>query len=283
MRTGQPLTAWIDSVGIIGPGLDHWREAASVLRNQTPWQARPIALTLPPILPAAERRRTSVAVKVALQCGHQAALAASWPAESLVAVFASSGGDGDNCHAICEALSTSDRLISPTRFHNSVHNAPAGYWSIAVSACSGATSLCAYDGSFAAGLLEAMTELTVGQHPVILIAYDAPYPEPLRSARPVAHPFGVALVIGPEPGPRSLASITVTTSTAAASRMQDPYLEALRTSVPTARSLPLLQALACGSRTTLILDYLESPRLAVAVAPLPALAQALARGLEPQQ
>mgnify|MGYP002075717815 CR=1 FL=1 len=37
---------------------------------------------------------------------------------------------------LCQKIGVSvfasdDRLISPTRFHNSVHNAPSGYWSIA--------------------------------------------------------------------------------------------------------------------------------------------------------
>ena len=39
--------------------------------------------------------------------------------------------NGQVIHEICEALATDEREVSPTRFHNSVHNASAGYWGIA--------------------------------------------------------------------------------------------------------------------------------------------------------
>ena len=50
------------------------------------------------------------------------------------AVFSSSSGDGQNCHESVRSARVSDRRVSPTRFHNSVHNAAAGYWSIATGA-----------------------------------------------------------------------------------------------------------------------------------------------------
>ena len=85
---------------------------------------RPSALPPPSaVAPAQRSARARVATAACEAAQRDAAVAAT--------VFTSSGGDGDNCHAICETLATTDRLISPTRFHNSVHNAPAGYWSIA--------------------------------------------------------------------------------------------------------------------------------------------------------
>jgi hypothetical protein len=266
-RPARPLVAWIDSIGIVGPGFDDWQQAREVLRGEAPWQPAVTTLTLPPILPAAERRRTGVAVKVALACGHQAIGASSYTADALISVFSSSGGDGDNCHAICEALASPDRLISPTRFHNSVHNAPAGYWGIAMGARPASTSLCAHDASFAAGLLEAMTELATGRHPVVLIAYDAPYPEPLRSTRPVPHAFGAALVLAPEPTARAAARIEVTLGGEAVTRLDEPALEALRVTVPTARALPLLAAIARGTEAITALDYLDPIRVIVRLRP----------------
>ena len=99
-------------------------------------------------------------------------------------MFSSSGGDGDNCHEICEVLASDDRQISPTRFHNSVHNAPAGYWSIASGAMATSSVLCAFDASFGAGLLEALAQVVVDDTRGVLLAYDTAYPEPLYSARP---------------------------------------------------------------------------------------------------
>ena len=75
---------------------------------------------------------------------------------------------GDITHQICEALARPEREVSPTSFHNSVHNAPAGYWSIATGSRLASTSICAYDVSFAAGLLEAAAYATVEHQPVML-------------------------------------------------------------------------------------------------------------------
>ena len=80
-------------------------------------------------------------------------------AGEIATVFASCGGDGPITHQICEVLAGPDRAVSPTAFHNSVHNAPAGYWSIATRSRAPSTSLCGHDGSFAAGLLEAATQV----------------------------------------------------------------------------------------------------------------------------
>src|SRR5262249_59375137 len=117
------------------------------------------------------------------------------------------GGDGQNCHEICEVLASAARELSPTRFHNSVHNAPAGYWGIATGATAPANSLCAHDASFAAGLLEALCQVVVDHTPVLLIAYDASYPQPIHSVRPIPDAFGVALLLAPPAGSRSLARL----------------------------------------------------------------------------
>lgn len=109
-------------------------------------------------LSATERRRVGKMVRLALTVGRTAVQAAYVDAGKLATVFTSSSGDGDNCDAIFTTLAAtekSERFISPTRFHNSVHNAAAGYWSIANQCMMPSTSLCAYNASFAAGLMEA--------------------------------------------------------------------------------------------------------------------------------
>ena len=113
-------------------------------------------------------------------------------------MFSSSGGDGHNCHELCQALSLEGREISPTRFANSVHNAAAGYWSIGTGAMAESNVLCAFDASFSAGLLEAMTQVAVDQVPVLLVAYDSEYPQPLHAKRPIPDAFGVAMVLTPQ-------------------------------------------------------------------------------------
>jgi hypothetical protein len=263
------MRAYVEGVGLIGPGLIGWPAGSAVLAGKADYHFAPTAIPASDLLPPAERRRTGVPVKLALAAGAEAFAGARCDAAATATVFASSAGDCDNLHQMCEALATPERQVSPTRFHNSVHNAAAGYWSIAMRCRSSSTTLCCHDNSVAAGLLEAACQVASGGGPVALIAYDHPYPEPLNAARPVAASFGMALVLAPRPSKRALARIDVVflPERAAATPMTDAALEALRRGVPAARSLPLLSALARGSSETVILEYVEGTHLRVALAP----------------
>ncbi|MBV8783177.1 MAG: beta-ketoacyl synthase chain length factor [Gammaproteobacteria bacterium] len=261
----RTLQASVLGVGLLGPGLDDWPATAAILRGERAWQPAATVLPLPDCLPPAERRRTGTIVKLALRVGMEACRAAETDPAQLPAVFTSSGGDGENCDQICRALASAERSISPTRFHNSVHNAAAGYWGIATGAMRASNALCAYDASFAAGLLEASVQLTVEKSPVLLVAYDASYPAPLRSARPIPDAFGVALVLAPAGHARSLAQLTLTLVPMEPSLLAGP-LEELRRSIPAARSLPLLAALAGGAAGEAVLEYLQHRQLHVQVA-----------------
>jgi hypothetical protein len=259
------LTAGIESLGVLGPGLPDWPATARVLSGVARWE--PAATVLPPplSLPSAERRRTGAVVRLSLAVGLEATARAGIDPARLPVVFSSSSGDGQNCHEICEVLASSERQLSPTRFHNSVHNAPAGYWGIATGATAAANSLCAHDASFGAGLLEALCQVVVERTPVLLIAYDTSYPEPMRSVRPIPDAFGVALLLAPAGGTASLAHIELNLTEAAANCMDDPELENLRKLIPAARSLPLLAQLARGAPGCVRIDYLDGARLALTV------------------
>lgn len=261
------VTAYIDGIGLIGPGLADWPAACEVLKGAVPYQPQKTVIPVPAALPPAERRRCGPIVKLSLAVGYQAAAASTLDVASLATVFSASGGDGGNCHEICEMLASDDRQISPTRFHNSVHNAAAGYWSIASGSMAPSSVLCAFDGSFGAGLLEALAQVAVDQVPVLLIACDTTYPDPLRKTRPIPDELGVGIVLSPHATGQSLARITANLTTQAASKMDNAALEQLRTAIPAARSLPMLQAVASGNAATLVLDYLDESRLQVDVAP----------------
>jgi hypothetical protein len=267
----QALTVFVEGIGLLGPGLPSWAQGRQQLDGGSPYQAGRCALPLPMSLPPAERRRAGAVVRVSLTVGQEALAASGLQAAALPSVFSSSSGDAINCHEICSALASGDRLISPTRFHNSVHNAAAGYWSISSGAMASSSVLCAHDGSFAAGLLEALTQAVVEQTAVLLVAYDTDYPEPLHSVRPVPDSFGVALVLAPSRSQRSLAQWSLAPATclssAAPQRLDNEALEALRQSIPAARCLPLLRSVALQSEGTVVLDYLAGLQLAVQVAP----------------
>jgi hypothetical protein len=267
------LTAYLDGIGLVGPGLDNWPAARTILAGHAAYESRPLAVAAPQSLPPAERRRIGLAIKVALAVGQEAIDAGKLDAKQLATVFSSSGADNDNCDAICKVLASDDRSISPTRFHNSVHNAPAGYWGIASGAMTPATVLCAHDASFSAGLLEAMTQVAVERQVnferrgTLLITYDMPYPEPLHAKRPLPSAFGIALALMPERSAHSLAWIELELSDAVPDTLADPALEALRRAIPAARGLPLLQCIARGEGGRVVLDYLAPLRLDVQVEP----------------
>ncbi len=258
-----PLNAWIQGIGVLAPGMPDWPTARAVLRSELAYVAAPAVLPPPHLLPAPERRRASRVVKLALALGLEAATQAEADISQLASVFSASGADGHNCHALCEQLAGEDRRISPTRFHNSVHNAAAGYWTIAAKAMAPCQVISAYDASFGAGLLDALGQVVVDQQPTLLVAYDSEYPEPLHSKRPIPDCGGVALLLTPAPSHRSLARLTLSPTTAVAHHLEDPQLEALRLSIPALRSLPLLQALARGDWGGICLDYLPPMQLAV--------------------
>jgi hypothetical protein len=262
------LTAEIRGIGLLGPGLDDWASGAQMLADRTPYVSRPTVLPAPAALPAAERRRTGTVVRLALATGFEAVSQSGLNAAELPTVFSSSGGDGNNCHEICQTLATADRQISPTRFHNSVHNAASGYWSIAAGATPAANVLCAFDASFGAGLLEAMTQVVVERTPVLLVAYDVGYPEPLRGVRPIPDALGIAMVLAPRSGEQA-PQITVSLTDAPAQQMAAAEFEALRATIPAARGLPLLEKLARQESGRVILDYLEAQRIAVEVSKWP--------------
>ena len=264
------VTAFVQGIGLLGPGLANWEQGRECLRGTTPYESARCVLPAPMALPSAERRRAGAVVKVSLTVAQQAVDASGLSAATLPSVFSSSSGDAVNCHEICSALASDDRQISPTRFHNSVHNASSGYWSISSGAMASSSVLCARDGGFAAGLLEAMVQCTVDQTPVLLVVYDTEYPEPLYSQRPIPDTMGVAFVLAPQRTEGSIARIDLAAdylTTAAPTTMDDAQLENLRRMIPAARALSLLQAIARQQTGSLALSYLEPIQLAVEVQP----------------
>jgi hypothetical protein len=267
--TRRTTAAWLTGIGLLGPGLADWPAARAVLRGEATYTPRATELPAPELLPAAERRRAAAPIRLTIATGLAAAQAAGLDPARLATVFASSGADGRNCHEICQALAGDDRLISPTRFHNSVHNAASGYWGIATGAMAPANVVCAFDASFAAGLLDALVQVQTFAEPVLLLAHDSPYPEPLHAARPLPDHFAVALALCPTPSAAPLARLCLLDpdATTADTRLAVPELEALRRTIPAARALPLLHAVAHGVAGTLGMAANAGTTLRIGIAP----------------
>ncbi len=265
------MRVYVEGIGLYGPGLDGWAQSAAILAGEAAYIAAPTNIPASSLLPAAERRRAPQTVKLALAAGTEAFAAAGRDPAATATVFTSSGGDGQTLDDILAALATPSRELSPTRFHNSVHNAAAGYWSIATGATPASTSLCAHDDSFIAGLLEAMVQAASSGDAVALIAYDIPYPSPLFAARPVGAVFSVAMVLSPQPGAACFASIEAALSPGACTpTAAAPALEELRQNTPAGRGRPLLEVLARNQAAEITLSYLKDMVLRLKISPYPA-------------
>ena len=116
-------------------------------------------------------------------------------------------------------------------------------------------------------MLEAAAQLQVDRQEILLVAYDAPYPEPLGGVRRVVEPFGAALLFTRDRTDRTIAELDVTMDARPQeiSRMSDVGLERLRTSNPCAQALPLLAALAGAQQQQVTLERDAGQTLLVCV------------------
>lgn len=256
---------FIEAVGLAAPGLSGWEEALPVLRGAREYAAAELPVYQPNLLPPNERRRASPTVRMAFRVAEEALRDSAIAANELATVFVSADGDLQISNRICIALAEPQRLISPTDFHNSVHNAAAGYWSIASGAQGPSTAISAWDGGFAAGLLEAAGMTHVEGFNTLLVAYDLPAPEPLLSKRPMPQVFGVALLLSARRSEKSLAQLQLAFGMETETILENASLETLRLSNPAARALPLLQAVACRDRRSLHFTGSHSGTLQVTV------------------
>lgn len=256
---------WLEAVGIAAPGLLGWANARDVLRGATDYTRSDLPPYAPSLLPPNERRRATPTVRIAFQAAEDAVQASTIPPAELATVFASSDADLNIIHRISLALTQTPRLVSPTDFHNSVHNAAAGYWSIAVGSREPSTTISAYDASFAAGLAETCMLVAIEQRNVLLVAFDLPPPQPLYAKRPIECVAGVALVLTHARTERSLARIECSQSREPPTTASTPQLEGLRRSNPAAAALPLLELIARGTSGRIALPRGDAASLSVAV------------------
>jgi hypothetical protein len=254
---------YIDGLGVVGPGMPDWRAAREVLRGEREYQPGVLPRPDAAVLPANERRRAAASVRWALAAAQEAVTAGGYRADEAATVFATSGSDGETLHHICEALAGAGRDVSPTRFHNSVHNAAAGYWTIAAGTRRPSASVCGYDASFAVGLVEAASQVSAERSAVLLVAYDLPYPPPLHAARPVGQPFAVALLLAPEPRSTAAACCRIALVPAAAATPFPPALHDGLVTNPAAQSVPMLAMLAREEHESVRLEYLDRRSLVV--------------------
>lgn len=255
----------VEGVAFWTAQLPDWQTARAVIRGESlPPQAR-IARPTPALLAPTERRRAPDTVAVALEVGMRACEAAGQDPAMLAAVFASTHGDLAISDYLCATLAATPALISPTRFHNSVHNAAAGYWSIGTKAHAPYTALSASVHTFGNGLLEAATQALSAGQPVLYVAFDTEARGALASMAPSRGLLGVAVVLGVETPAKPSRRLTLTvapcdTPRPTSARSPAASLVAHNALAP---CLPFFEALADPSPRALVLTLGEQLELQV--------------------
>lgn len=194
---------FVQGVGFWSEQMPGWSVAQKVLAGRLEMPETKSRRPGPSSLAAAERRRAPDTVCLAMQCADEAVNASGLDAARLPCVFASTHGDLPLTDYLCETVATDATAISPTRFHNSVHNAPAGYWTIAAQDREASTALAAYDSTFGAGLLEALVQCAAENRPLLFVAYDVQARGALAEVTSSTGLLSVAVVLSPVRTPTS--------------------------------------------------------------------------------
>ena len=257
------LECSLQAIGLSGPGLSDWDSARALLRGDLDWVPTAVEWPRPALLPANERRRVTPLTRLVLGTVQQVLGSAVIDPMETPSVFATAGGELEIAQKICRILLIPDRPISPVMFSNSVHNATAGYFSIASGSRRASTSIAAGNGTAAAGLLEAALIARSEQRPTLLMVYDAAPAEPLAScAGMIAHIFAVALLIGPAADSGRSLSLSIDSTATEENRLPEA-LHQLATRNPAAALLPLLSLAAGDAAGSIALPQQAGAKLRV--------------------
>jgi hypothetical protein len=185
----------IAGIGIWSEKFGNWDEFQAALAGAAVESAGALQ---PELIPARERRRAPAAVKMAVEVMDQACRMAGVDATDVATVFGSGMGDMQITDYICRTLADAPRMVSPTKFHNSVHNASTGYWSIATGSHFAANAISAYADTVAAALLEGAVQAVEEDVPVLVALEELAAPQPFRSVIEVDEPLAIALLLTPK-------------------------------------------------------------------------------------
>lgn len=238
-----PLRVYVEGIGLWSPQLANFAALRALLDGgpRIPPTARPAAS----VLPANERRRAPDSVLLAAEVAAQAVTMSTREAATLACVFASAQGDQAITDYMCTTLAQTPAELSPTRFHNSVHNAPVGYWTIATHCHAPSTAVAARQASFGAGLLEAVCQVLAEQQPVLLVCSDTATVGPLHEVAGCSQAFASALVLAPATSAHAVARLDMKLT---GSRAETPLAEPLASWRAGNTSAPALALLALLAR-----------------------------------
>lgn len=247
--TSSDIQCTVAGVGAWGPGFADWPALrALLLESDTSAPLAAVTNPAPQVIPANERRRAPLPVKIAVEVSWQAIQQSGLAAADVACVFGSGLGDTEISDYMCRALTTDLKQLSPTKFHNSVHNAAAGYWTISSGCMKSANSIAAYQMTAGLALLEGMSQCALQQEPVLVTLFDTKAHPPFNQMFPCSQHFGAALLLQPKARATNAHGVNLTLTLDARDSKPllpaHPQLAALYTENPAAKILGVLDLLA---------------------------------------
>ncbi len=160
--------AYVTGLGLWTPGhgsAESWCRNDFDASVETP----PVALLSGPL-----KRRATGLTRMAVEVFHQATSRAGCDRDTIASVWATSNGEHTTAIKILGMMRRGEGRLSPTHFHNSVHNTASGYASIATANCAPSTTLTGGAELVSSSLLEAMCRLEAPAEQVVLVLADEP-------------------------------------------------------------------------------------------------------------
>lgn len=241
------LAADIAGIGAWGPGFNNWEELVTLLKNPSDEPLPEAVAPKPTVIPANERRRAPLPVKMAVETSSQACTHARISPQEAACVFGSGLGDTEITDYMCRVLTTELKQLSPTKFHNSVHNAAAGYWTISSDCMKAANSVAAYHFTAGISLLEALAHVATHEEPVLMTLFDTKAHKVYGEIFDCSHDFAASLLLVPS-NPENVKQPSLTaTLNCGRGELPTPsnqVLAGLYTENPSAKLLTLLELLS---------------------------------------
>jgi len=179
---------YVHGVGLWTPGYD--RPLAWCEQKADPSALKPAAEFLEGPL----RRRATPLTRMAVDVFKQATTHANRDPSLISTVWATAHGEHTPAIKLLEMMQRMEGKVSPTQFHNSVHNTASGYASIATGNIAPSTTLTGGLELVAAALLEAWCLVESSNRDVALILADEPLQPPFERDD-TRTPLAIALVL----------------------------------------------------------------------------------------
>ena len=144
------------------------------------------------------RRRATPLTRMSVEVMQQALEMGGGNIAETPSIWATAHGEHSTAIGLLGMMLKGEGKLSPTKFHNSVHNTPSGYASIAAQNRSPSTTLTGGTELVASALCEAGAMVSHLDREVVLVLADEPLMTPFDSPE-TARPLATSFLLSPNP------------------------------------------------------------------------------------